>query len=147
MLFRSAGTHYSIAVAGRGTAAGAIRLALRWAPLGGYHPVTPARVLDTRTSGGPIGAAATRSLGVLGLGGVPSTGVRAVAMNVTVTDGSAPSVLTVWPSGQARPVASNLNWMPGDTRPNLVVSATGVLGAVDLYNLAGSVQVVADVIG
>lgn len=142
-----AGTHYSVAVAGRGTAAGAIRLAVRWAPLGGYHPVTPARVLDTRTSGGPIGAGATRSLGVLGLGGVPATGVRAVAMNVTVTDGSAPSVLTVWPSGQARPVASNLNWMPGDTRPNLVVSATGVLGAVDLYNLAGSVQVVADVIG
>lgn len=142
-----AGTRYSVAVAGRGTATGSIRLAARWAPLGGYHPVTPARVLDTRTSGGPIGAGATRSLGVLGLGGVPASGVRAVAMNVTVTGGTAPSVLTVWPTGQARPVASNLNWVPGDTRPNLVVSATGVLGAVDLYNLAGSVQVVADVIG
>lgn len=142
-----AGTRYSVAVAGRGTAAGAVRLSARWAPLGGYHPVTPARVLDTRTAGGPIGAGSTRSLGVLGQGGVPGSGVRAVAMNVTVTGGTAPSVLTVWPTGQSRPVASNLNWVPGDTRPNLVVSVTGVLGAVNLYNMAGSVQVVADVIG
>lgn len=143
----TAGTRYAVAVAGRASAVGTVRLTTRWAPLGGYHPVTPARVLDTRTNGGALGAGATRSLGVLGVGGVPGTGVRAVAMNVTVTDGTAPSVLTVWPAGQARPLASNLNWVPGDTRPNLVVSATGVLGAVDLYNLAGQVHVVADVIG
>lgn len=141
------GTQYRIAVAGKGTATGAIALAITWLPYGGYHPVTPARVLDTRTSGGAIGQGEIRSLGLLGQGGVPATGVDAVAMNVTVTGGSAPSVLTVWPAGVARPLASNLNWPAGDTRANLVVSALGILGAVSMANATGSTHVIVDVVG
>ena len=141
------GAQYRIAVAGKGSASGAVALAITWLPYGGYHPVTPARALDTRTTGGAIGQGEIRSLGLLGQAGVPTTGVDAVAMNVTVTGGTAPSVLTVWPSGVARPLASNLNWPVGDTRANLVVSALGVLGAVSMVNATGSVHVIVDVVG
>ena len=142
-----AGTRYRIAVAGKGTAAGAVALGVTWLPYGGYHAVTPARVLDTRTSGGALAQGEIRSLGLLGAGGIPIVGVEAVAMNVTVTGGTAPSVLTVWPAGVARPLASNLNWPAGDTRANLVVSALGVLGAVSMVNATGSAHVVVDVVG
>lgn len=141
------GAQYRVAVAGKGAVAGAIALGITWLPYGGYHPVTPARVLDTRTTGGAIGQGEIRSLGLLGQGGIPTTGVDAVALNVTVTGGTAPSVLTVWPAGVARPLASNLNWPVGDTRANLVVSALGVLGAVSMVNATGSVQVVVDAVG
>ncbi len=142
-----AGTRYRIAVAGKGSAAGAVALAIAWLPYGGYHPVTPTRVLDTRTTGGAMGQGEIRSLGLLGQAGVPAGGVEAVAMNVTVTGGSAPSVLTVWPAGVARPLASNLNWPTGDTRANLVVSALGILGAVSMVNATGSAHVIIDVVG
>ena len=48
-------------------------------------------------------------------------GVTAVALNVTVTAPSSSGVLTVYPDGLARPVASNMNWVPGQTVPNLVI--------------------------
>jgi len=141
------GAQYRIVVAGKGAATGAIALGITWLPYGGYHPVTPARVLDTRITGGAIGQGDIRSLGLLGQGGIPASGVDAVAMNVTVTGGTAPSVLTVWPAGVARPLASNLNWPAGDTRANLVVSALGVLGAVSMVNATGSVHVIVDAVG
>ncbi len=44
-------------------------------------------------------------------------------------------------------MASNLNLTPGMTRPNLVMVKLGASGGVNLYNLAGSVHLVADVVG
>ena len=118
---------------------------------GGFHTLAPARVLDTRngTGGvsGPIGSAATVDVPVTGRGGVPASGVSAVVMNVTVTQPSTGGYLTVFPSGTARPVASNLNFLPGQTVPNLVVAAVGRTGKVSLYNNAGSTHVVIDVMG
>src|SRR5207237_22129 len=79
----------------------------------GYTPLTPARILDTRDGTGgfssPLGPGGSLDLTVTGVGGVPASGVTAVVLNVTVTDTSAPSFLTVWPTGQPRPLASNLN--------------------------------------
>ena len=65
---------------------------------GEFHSLGPVRVLDTR-SGPPIGPNATRDVQVAGAGGVPSTGVRAVLMNVTVAGPTAPSYLTIFPTG------------------------------------------------
>jgi hypothetical protein len=113
-----------------------------------YHPVSPSRLLDTRDGGGPpVGAGGTLDLQVMGRGGVPATGVSAVVMNVTAVSPTAGTFVTAWPSGQARPLASNLNVVAGQTAPNLVVVATGIGGKVSLYNLAGSVHLVADVAG
>ena len=78
---------------------------------------------------------------------MPATGVSAVVLNVTVTDPTAMSYLTLWPTGQARPLASNLNYNPGQTVPNLVVVKVGDGGKVSLFNNLGSANVVADVAG
>ncbi len=119
-----------------------------------YFPLTPARVLDTRDGTGtggavnPIGAGGAIDVKVTGVGGVPATGVTAVALNVVATnDTGPPSYLTVWPSGQARPLASNLNYTPGVSVPNLVIAQVGTDGKVSMYNNLGSVDVAADVQG
>jgi hypothetical protein len=116
-----------------------------------FTPLTPARIVDTRdgTGGvtGPLGPTATINPKVTGVGGVPATGVGAVVLNVTVTAGTASSFLTVYPSGQPRPNASNLNFTAGQDVPNLVVAKVGPDGRVVAYNSQGNVQVIFDVVG
>jgi hypothetical protein len=116
-----------------------------------YNPVGPVRILDTRNGTGgyttPVGPGATISLQVTGKDGVPSSGVTAVVLNVTAVNPTASSYVTVYPDGQARPLASNLNFTAGETIPNLVVVPVGRNGKVDFYNAAGSVNLVADLAG
>ena len=116
-----------------------------------FNALPPARVLDTREgNGAPVGRVAPNSaidLQVTGRGGVPASGVSAVVLNVTVTEPSALSFLTAWPTGEPRPLASNLNFTAGQTVPNLVVVKVGAGGKVSLYNYAGTTHVIADVSG
>ena len=58
----------------------------------------------------------------------------AVALNVTVTEPTAGSFLTVWPTGEARPLASSVNMAPGQTVPNLVLAQVGADGKVSIFN-------------
>ena len=118
---------------------------------GEFHSLVPARVLDTRdgTGGvsGPVGAGATIAPTVAGRGGVPATGVSAVVLNVTVTQPTATSYLTVYPSGTLRPNTANLTFVAGQTVPNLVVARVGADGRVSVYNHAGTSHVIFDVLG
>ncbi len=114
---------------------------------GQYHALAPSRILDTRINGGPVGAGQVRNAQVTGRGGVPDTGVAAVVLNVTVTDATAGSYLTVYPAGVPRPVASNLNVGQGQTVANLAEVPLGIKGQVSLYNNAGSTDVILDVQG
>ncbi|MEZ5249996.1 MAG: hypothetical protein R2713_12525 [Ilumatobacteraceae bacterium] len=84
---------------------------------------------------------------VSGRGGVPATGVDSVALNVTVTNPWDAGYLTVWPTGQPRPTASNLNFVRAQTVPNMVVVPVGANGQVSLYLSGGSADVVVDVLG
>jgi hypothetical protein len=117
---------------------------------GTYHPLQPARILDTRTGTGapmaPIQAGGQLTVQVAGQGLVPS-GAAGAVLNVTVTNTTAPGYLTVFPAGVTKPVASNLNWVPGQTVPNLVAVALGTGGSVTVFNSAGSVDVIFDVAG
>jgi serine protease len=76
-----------------------------------------------------------------------ATPPTAVVLNVTVTNPTAGSYLTVWPDGNGQPLASDLNFGKGQTRANLVVVKVGANGKVDLSNLAGSTDVIIDVVG
>jgi hypothetical protein len=114
---------------------------------GAYHALPPMRILDTRTGTGPLGAGGSLNAQITGQGGVPATGVSAVVLNVTATDTTTGGYLTVFPAGVPRPVASNLNWVAGQTVPNLVEVALGVNGQVTVYNGAGSADVILDVAG
>jgi len=119
---------------------------------GAMVPLAPARILDTRTGlGAPVGkiaAGASLDLAVAGRGGVPSQGVSAVVLNVTVTEPGAPGYLTVYPSDVDASLASNLNFNAGQTIPNLVTVKLGADGHVKIKN--GSwlgAHVIADVAG
>jgi hypothetical protein len=120
---------------------------------GRFTGLTPVRILDTRNGTGaaavPVCAGQTITLQVSGRGGVPGLPTaKGVVMNVTVTNTTAGSFLTVYPGDATQPTASDLNWVPGLTVPNLVVvkiSATD--GTVKIYNAQGCVDVLADVVG
>lgn len=120
---------------------------------GGYHALAPARILDSRTAtgswSGALAAGAPRELQLVGAATpspVPDT-ASAVVMNVTATDGSEGSFLTVWAAGTAQPTSSNLNFAAGETIPNLVTAPVGTDGRVAFANAHGAVHVVADVVG
>jgi uncharacterized protein (DUF1501 family) len=111
--------------------------------------LSPARLLDTRSDGGssnPVGQTPL-VLPVVGRGGVPASGVSAVVLNVTATDGTSNGYVTVYPSGQDAPTASNLNTLAGQTRANLVIAKVGADGAVALFNSGGTIHLLADVVG
>jgi type VII secretion-associated serine protease mycosin len=130
---------------------GAPRPALTSPSYGEYHALVPARILDTRdgTGGtsGPVGPGQTIVPRMTGNGGVPSTGVSAVVVNVTATRPTGESFLTAYPADSPRPLASNLNFVGGQTVPNLVHVKLDPNGYVALYNQAGSTHVLADVLG
>jgi hypothetical protein len=122
-----------------------------------YVPLNPARLMDTRPGGqtvddvsargGAVGPGLTRNLQVTGRGGVPTTPVGAVALNITAVTPTSGGFVTVFPAGEARPLASNLNFGPGETIPNLVIAKVGSGGMVTLYNDLGSTHLIADVAG
>jgi len=119
---------------------------------GAYHALPPARILDTRDGTGtaptrPLRPLDTLTVPVTGVGGVPSSGVSAVVLNVTVTNTETAGYLTVYPAGVPHPLASNLNWAAGETVPNLVEVAVGKGGQVTLFNPAGHVDAIFDVAG
>ncbi len=129
-----------------------------WFPAGSaFTGLSPARLLDSRggqstvdglfVGGGVVGAGGVVELQVTGRGGVPLSGVGAVVLNVTSTEASAPSFVTVWPTGEDRPNASSVNTEPGQDTPNLVIAKVGAGGRVSLFNNAGSGHLIADVVG
>jgi hypothetical protein len=119
-------------------------------PAGGFRPLPPTRILDTRLSPGvPVGSKATLPLKVTGVAGVPDGAVSAVAMNVTATNIQSTGYLAVYPHGGAVPGVSNINYIPGRDIPNSVVVPVGDGGVVDLYNGSngGTTDMVAAVSG
>lgn len=117
----------------------------RYGISGGSVPVISARFLDTRTSSGPVAAGGTVSFQAAGVGGVPDD-ASAVVMNLTVTDTKAAGFLTAYASNSAKPNASNVNYGPGQTVPNLAVVPLGPDGKVTIANTSpGTTQVIADV--
>ena len=110
-----------------------------------FQPINPARLRDTRDGfttvdgdqqgGGPIiagPAGAVTSVKVVNRAGIPATAV-AVALNVTVTEPEAAGFATVFPCNETRPTASNLNYTPGQTIPNLVIAKVGSSGSVCIF--------------
>ncbi|NMM35075.1 MAG: hypothetical protein HHJ13_13965, partial [Phycicoccus sp.] len=78
--------------------------------------------------------------------GLPA-GTTAVALNVTATNPTAASYLTVYPAGATRPTASNLNFVKAQTIANLVIARVGTGNKVTFYNAAGTVDIIADLAG
>jgi hypothetical protein len=120
---------------------------------GAYHPLVPTRIEDTRPGSGLAGSGQAPGPGdqlgvqVAGQGGVPSSGVAAIVVNLTVTDPTASGYVGVFPTGVARPLASTIDFLAGQTKANMAEVALGLGGQISVYNAAGTTQVVVDVEG
>ncbi len=113
---------------------------------GAVVPVTPARLWDTRNHAA-VGAYGVLRVQVTGVAGVPAH-ATAVFVNVTVTEPQTIGYLTVFPSGEAIPSTSNLNFSGGLTVPNLALVKVGSDGTISIQNATqGTAQVVVDVQG
>lgn len=113
-------------------------------------PSTPV-VLDTRSGTGGIstqvGAAATVTFPVLGVGGVPATGVGAVAVRISLLKPTAITFAELWPDGATRPTLTMISAAAGEQLSNFAVVKVGSNGKLDLYNNAGKTDVVVEVQG
>lgn len=114
-----------------------------------FRPVGPARVMDTRTGlGAPkamIPAGGRVDVAVLGRGGVPTTGVGAVVMNVTAVPKTS-GYLTVWRTGAAKPSTINLSMVAARATSGLTIAKVGTGGKVSI-GVSGASNVFADVVG
>jgi len=71
-----------------------------------------------------------------------------VVLNVTVTQPTWDGTVVVFPSGASPPLASNLNFVAGQTIPNLVFSKVDDQGRITLRNNSfGTVHLVVDLEG
>ena len=106
--------------------------------------VTPL-VAGLQVAPNALAAGGTLQLQVGGVAGVPGDALAAV-LNVTVTNPAAAGFVTAWPCGQPQPLASNLNYVAGQTVPNLAIVRLGAGGRVCLYSMVAT-DLVADVAG
>ena len=114
----------------------------------GYTPLAPARVLDTRASGGALAPGASRTLAVAGNGGVPASSATGVAVNVTVTQGQKQGYLLLYKTGTTPPATSNLDFNPNQTIANLAIVDLDSGGQFTIVNhSSGTVHVLIDVQG
>jgi hypothetical protein len=110
-----------------------------------FVPVSPVRVLDTRTTGAPVPQGGTVTVDLTSRTPANAT---AVVLNVTGTQPTGGTFITVYPAGEARPDASNLNLVPGQTRANAVtVGLDSADRRISLYNNFGNTHLIADLAG
>jgi len=113
---------------------------------GAVVPVSPTRIVDTRIGLGAMGPVAARTGVVVTIAGdsVPA-GTEGIFMNFTVTKPQTNGWVAAYPTQASLPLVSNVNFVGGQTVPNL--ATLGLTNAqATLFNGSwGSVQMVADV--
>jgi ribosomal protein S11 len=83
---------------------------------------------------------------ILGVSGIPLTGVTAVSVNLTAVGPTAEGYVTVWPCGSTKPGTSNVNFVKDQIVPNAVIAPVDSTGKVCIASSAGT-HVVVDING
>ncbi|WP_179266335.1 right-handed parallel beta-helix repeat-containing protein [Asanoa hainanensis] len=115
----------------------------------GFTAGTPARVLDTRNAIGVPGSVPVGAQGrvIVDVSSRVPAGTTAVALNLTITKPTQSGHITVFPNGSPVPVASNVNFVAGQTVNNMVIAPV-VGGKIALaHGGSGAVHVIADLAG
>lgn len=120
-----------------------------------FVPITTCRLVDTRPEPNRVGllddwgATETKIVQATGTNGnctVPNDAVG-LSINVTALNATNPTFLTFWPDG-ALPLSSSLNPRPGQPPvPNAVTVSLSSTGSFQVFNRAGTVDVLIDVNG
>jgi hypothetical protein len=117
-----------------------------------FHPLAPARLLDTRVGNGLSGklsANAPATFQVGGRGGIPAN-ATAVTGNVTVVNETSAWAVYLGPDPIAAPTSSTINFNAGDILANgltVALSATGTLSATYISTTGNTTDLVFDVTG
>ncbi len=112
-----------------------------------FRPLAPGRVIDTRTTR-QVPAMGELTVPVAGRAGVPASGAVAVVATVTAVNARAEGHFRVWPSGEARPNASTLNFPAGRIVANSATMRLGSDGAIKVLNHSPQpIDVLVDVSG
>ena len=123
-----------------------------------YVPLDPTRIIDTRSTSqvgaikGPVAADSTTAVQIAGntTNGVdiPTSGVTAVALSLTVTGASAIGYITAYPDQTPQPLTSTVNYFSGTTVTNNAITPVGTDGDIDIYNASGgTTQFLIDITG
>ena len=128
-----------------------------------FVPIASCRIADTAKAAGAFGGAskswwtrvfqprsiaggAIRDFNVPGSGcGVPSN-AQAYSLNVSVVPSGPLSYLTLWPTGQTRPIVSILNSLDGRIKSNAAIVPAGAGGAVSVF-ASDATNVILDING
>jgi hypothetical protein len=100
-----------------------------------YIPVTPCRLVDTRSvaTGGPfIPSGASKDFNPVGACGIPAS-AQAYSLNVAVVPHGPLGFLTVWPAGQTRATVATLNSLDGRIKSNAAIVPAGAAGAISAF--------------
>lgn len=115
-----------------------------------YAPISPTRVLDTRTdtfrrrlpTSGALSIAPVTPA-VASAAGVTPAAASAVVVNITMVDPAAAGFATVWPTGSPQPNVSSLNAnLTGQNVANLVTVPLGADGFISVYTSTGADYVI-----
>jgi hypothetical protein len=113
-----------------------------------FHPITPTRIVDSRFGQGvPNSLGAKETDVITPPGSVADLDTGALALNVTAVGPTSSTFLTLWPDGESRPNVSNLNPAAGQTVPNAAITMLSLAEKFDVYNNAGTTNLVIDVAG
>ena len=118
-----------------------------------YIPITPVRIMDTRSglggTTGPVAGPSTTSLAIDGntTADLPDSDISAVAISITVVDNTEGGYVSAYPDGTAQPVTSTLNYSEEQITTNNAIVPVGSDGDIDLYNSAGTTQIIVDLTG
>lgn len=117
----------------------------------GVTPVAPQRSFDSRRGlglrAGLVQPGAPVDIQITGRAGVPSSGVSGVIVNLTAVGPNGRGNLRLSPAGRGRVPTSNVNYLPGETVPNLVVCELGDGGRITVEAASSACHVVGDVFG
>jgi YVTN family beta-propeller protein len=116
-----------------------------FAPVSGstlaFYPLTPCRIADTRKTNFPQGLGAPylpghqeRDFPILNATScnIPAS-AAAYSLNFSVVPHGGLGYMTVWPTGQPRPLVSTLNDVPGTIIANAAIVPAGTSGDVSVY--------------
>jgi uncharacterized repeat protein (TIGR03803 family) len=116
-----------------------------FAPVSGstlaFYPLTPCRIADTRNSSFPQGLGPPflpgqqeRDFPILNATScnIPAS-AAAYSLNFSVVPHGGLGYMTVWPTGQTRPLVSTLNDVPGTIIANAAIVPAGTTGDVSVF--------------
>jgi hypothetical protein len=116
-----------------------------------FYTTTPCRLADTRSQfhgnlGGPTMAAGSTRTFPLPQAYCDEELGQAYSLNITVVPDGPLGYLSIWPTGEPRPLVSTLNAWNGQIAANAAIVPSGIGGSLNLF-VTNTTDVIIDING